>query len=94
MGVPPKPPGLIAFEGLFELYNRSSGLLPILSKRLSKTFSQNIFPKHPPKTFFQTNFLQTAYSHIINSYITDSPPTIYFTCTMRETCKGSNSFNI
>jgi hypothetical protein len=27
MGVSPKPPGLIAFEGLFELYNRSSGLL-------------------------------------------------------------------
>jgi hypothetical protein len=27
MGVPPKPLGLIMFEGLFELYNRSDGLL-------------------------------------------------------------------
>jgi hypothetical protein len=28
MGVLPKPPGLIAFEGLFELYNKSNKLLP------------------------------------------------------------------
>jgi hypothetical protein len=27
MGIPPKPLGLIIFEGLFELYNRSNRLL-------------------------------------------------------------------
>jgi hypothetical protein len=61
MGVPPEPLGLIVFEGLFELYNRSSRLLPdplktsfqnvlpnILSKRPLKTSSQNILPKRPP----------------------------------------------
>jgi hypothetical protein len=46
MGVPPKPPGLIVFEGLFELYNRSSGLLP----DTLKTSFQNILPKHSSKT--------------------------------------------
>jgi hypothetical protein len=45
MGVPPKPPGLIAFEGLFELYNRSSGLLP----NPPKTTWQNNLAKQPLK---------------------------------------------
>jgi hypothetical protein len=59
MGVPPKPLGLIAFEGSFELYNRSSRLLPdplktsfqnIFLKYLSKTSSQNVLSKRPFKT--------------------------------------------
>jgi hypothetical protein len=101
--VPSKPLGLIVFEGLFELYNRSSGLLPdplkiffqnILSKYSLKISFQNILLKHPPKTSFQNNFLQTAYSHIIDSYIIDLPFIIYFIYTARETYKSSNSFNI
>jgi hypothetical protein len=56
MGVPPKPPGLIAFEGLFELYNRSSGLSP----DPPKTTWQNDLAKRPlkylSKTSSQTNF--------------------------------------
>jgi hypothetical protein len=39
--------------------------------------------------FFQNKILQ-----IIYSYITDLPPTIYFTCTARETYKSNNSFII
>jgi hypothetical protein len=49
MGVLPKPPGLIAFEGLFELYDRSGGLLP----DPLKTSFQNIFPKCLSKISFQ-----------------------------------------
>jgi hypothetical protein len=45
MGVPPKPPGLTAFEGLFELYNRSSRLLP----DPPKTTWQNNLTKQPLK---------------------------------------------
>jgi hypothetical protein len=41
MGVPPKSLGLIVFEDLFKLYNRSSRLLP----DPLKTSSQNIFLK-------------------------------------------------
>jgi hypothetical protein len=72
MGVPPKTPGLIAFEGLFELYNRSGRLLP----DPLKTSFQNVLPKRPLKISFQS-FLQTVYSYIIDSHIIDLPPTIY-----------------
>jgi hypothetical protein len=41
-GVPPKPLGLIVFEGSFEIYNKSGGLLPNPLKHPPKTFSQNI----------------------------------------------------
>jgi hypothetical protein len=51
MGVPPKPPGLTAFEGLFELYNRSSGLSP----DPPKTTWQNDLAKRPLKCFFKTS---------------------------------------
>jgi hypothetical protein len=45
MGIPPKPLGLIVFEGLFELYNRSSRLLP----DPPKTTWQNDLVKQPLK---------------------------------------------
>jgi hypothetical protein len=56
MGVPPKPLGLIAFEGLFELYNRSSRLLPDPPKT---TWQNNLAKqplKRPSKIFSQTDF--------------------------------------
>jgi hypothetical protein len=66
----------------------------VLPKLPLKTFFQNVLPKHPPTTSFQNSFLQTVYSHIIDLNIIDLPPIIYFTCTARETCKSSNSFNV
>jgi hypothetical protein len=42
MGVPPKSLGLIAFEGLFELYDRSGGLLPDPLKTASQNVLQNV----------------------------------------------------
>jgi hypothetical protein len=56
MGVPLKPLGLIVFEGLFELYNRSSGLSPDPSKT---TWQNNLAKqplKYPSKTSSQTDF--------------------------------------
>jgi hypothetical protein len=56
MGVPPKPPGLTAFEGLFELCNRSGGLLLDPPKT---TWQNNLAKrplKRPSKTFSQTDF--------------------------------------
>jgi hypothetical protein len=89
MGVPPKTPGLIAFEGLFELYNRSGRLLP----DPLKTSFQNVLPKRPLKISFQSFFANRlfvynrfAYNRFTSYYI--------FIYTARETYKGSNSFNI
>jgi hypothetical protein len=56
MGVLPKPLGLIAFEGLFELYNRSGGLSPDPPKT---TWQNNLAKrplKYPSKISSQTNF--------------------------------------
>jgi hypothetical protein len=51
MGVPPKPLGLIAFEGLFELYNRSNRLSP----DPPKTTWQNDLAKQPLKRSSKTS---------------------------------------
>jgi hypothetical protein len=92
-GSPPNPQVLLRSKVYLNYITDLVDYYLILSKHPSKTSSQNVFLKHPPKIYFQT-FLQTAYSHIIDSHITDSPPTIYFTCTARKTYKGNNSFKI
>jgi hypothetical protein len=56
MGVPPKPPGLIAFEGLFELYNRSNRLSPDPPKTTWQNDLAKRPLKHPSKSFSQTDF--------------------------------------
>jgi hypothetical protein len=56
MGVLPKPLGLTAFEGLFELYNRSGGLSPDPPKTTWQNNLAKRLLKRPSKIFSQIDF--------------------------------------
>jgi methyl coenzyme M reductase alpha subunit len=75
MGVPPKPPGLIVFKGLFVLYNKSGRLLPdplktsfqnILSVKISasQVWLGSYTPSHPI-----SSYICIAYGHILDKRI-------------------------